>query len=271
MRLCATLQIRWRTDFRQNSTRRLFSQKKSNQPNHIHSPLDHYVVKNVGLITNITFNNRKSYHRELLAETEKLKYDQHWTPVSFRDKFACSLARFLRRIADMCFRSRYLHRAVVLETIAGVPGMVAGMVRHLRSLRRLQPEPWVMTLLEEAENERMHLMTWLEVCQPTPLQRLFIIVAQGGFFASFWMLYVLSPKLAHRFVGYLEEEACGSYTRMLQDIDAGVITNQAAPDLAKKYWNLPDDATLRDVVIVIRADESVHRDLNHTFSEQSSR
>ena len=36
--------------------------------------------------------------------------------------------------------------------------------------------------------------------------------------------------------------------------------------MAKKYWHLEDNATVRDVMMVIRADEAHHRDTNHTFA-----
>ena len=49
-----------------------------------------------------------------------------------------------------------LVRFIFLESIAGVPGMVAGMLRHLHSLRRLKRDNgWIETLLEESYNERM--------------------------------------------------------------------------------------------------------------------
>ena len=59
-------------------------------------------------------------------------------PRNFSDYFALSMTKFFRLIADTFFAKRYGHRAVVLETIAGVPGMVAGMVIHLRSLRHMK-------------------------------------------------------------------------------------------------------------------------------------
>jgi hypothetical protein len=43
----------------------------------------------------------------------------------------------------------------------------AGMIRHLRSLRTMKRDHgWIPTLLEEAENERMHLMTFIKIKQP---------------------------------------------------------------------------------------------------------
>ena len=44
--------------------------------------------------------------------------------------------------------------------------------------------------------------------------------------------------------------------------------NVAAPEIARRYWNLPADATLRDVVEVVRADEAHHRDVNHGFANE---
>lgn len=162
---------------------------------------------------------------------------------------------------------RYGCRAMMLETVAAVPGMVGGMLLHLKSLRKLQQSGgWIKALLEEAENERMHLMTMVELVQPKWYERLLVLTVQGIFFNSFFVLYVLSPKLAHRIVGYLEEEAIHSYTEFLKDIDSGAIENVPAPAIAIDYWRLPKDATLKDVITVIRADEAHHRDVNHFAS-----
>lgn len=136
----------------------------------------------------------------------------------------------------------------MLETVAAVPGMVGGMLLHLRSLRRFeQSGGWHRALLEEAENERMRLMTMVELVKPKWYERLLLLVLQGVFFNAFFVLYVLSPKVAHRFVGYLEEEATHSYTEYLKNIDNDKIENVAAPAIAIDYWRLPKDAKLKDV------------------------
>jgi ubiquinol oxidase len=122
---------------------------------------------------------------------------------------------------------------------------------------------WIRTLLEEAENERMHLMTFIKIAQPSAFERLAVLLAQWLFYVGFFLLYLLSSRTAHRVVGYFEEEAVLSYTLYLNEIDEGRSPNVAAPDIAKHYWKLPADATLRDVVIVVRADEAHHRDVNH--------
>ena len=193
----------------------------------------------------------------------------HYTPVGFGDRFALGAVKFLRFFADVFFHGRYGHRAVVLETVAAVPGMVGGMLTHLRSLRRFQDDRgWIHTLLDEAENERAHLMTFIEVSKPSRLERLLIIVAQGIFFNGFFVFYILWPRVAHRFVGYLEEEAVFSYTEYLADIDKGRAENVPAPQFAIDYWRLPPDARLRDVVIKVRLDEAGHRDVNHGFSDE---
>ncbi|KAI8928055.1 alternative oxidase-domain-containing protein [Entophlyctis helioformis] len=193
----------------------------------------------------------------------------HRLPVSPSDYAAIGTVKFLRFFSDVFFRRRYVHRAVVLETVAAVPGMVAGMLRHLTSLRRMRHDGgWISHLLHEAENERMHLMTWMKVCTPTVFERALILVTQGAFFNIYFAAYLFFPKTAHRMVGYLEEEAVVSYTHFLNEIDAGRIENGPAPEIAKTYWHLADDATLRDVVLAVRADESNHRDINHHFADR---
>lgn len=184
------------------------------------------------------------------------------------DHAALAMTKFFRAFADAFFAKRYGHRAVVLETIAGVPGMVGGMMNHLRSLRRMRDDGgWIETLLDEAENERMHLMTFVALYKPSAFERFLLILAQGAFFNYFFVLYLLSPRTAHRMIGYFEEEAVRSYTEFLAEIDGGRFENVAAPKIAIKYWSLAADARLRDVVIAVRNDEAGHRDVNHRFAD----
>ncbi|MDO9071705.1 MAG: alternative oxidase, partial [Rubrivivax sp.] len=164
---------------------------------------------------------------------------------------------------------RYGHRAIVLETVAAVPGMVGATATHLHCLRRMvDDDGWIRTLMEEAENERMHLMTFVEIARPTLLERGLIMVTQWVFYVGFFLLYLVSRRTAHRLVGYFEEEAVLSYTMYLAEIDAGRSPNVPAPALARRYWKLADDATLRDVVLVVRADEAHHRDVNHGLATE---
>ncbi|MFD1949919.1 alternative oxidase [Sphingomonas arantia] len=191
----------------------------------------------------------------------------HHEPHGFSDRFALGFTKLLRFSADTFFAKRYGHRAIVLETVAAVPGMVGAMFTHLRCLRWMRgDEGWIRTLMEEAENERMHLMTFIEIAKPTWFERMVILGVQGVFLVGFSTLYLLSSRTAHRVVGYFEEEAVTSYTLYLQEIDEGRSVNVPAPDIAKHYWKLPDNATLRDVVLVVRADEAHHRDVNHGFA-----
>jgi ubiquinol oxidase len=198
-----------------------------------------------------------------------LSLASHFTPDNFSDRTALWLTRVLRFFADRFFSKRYGHRAVVLETVAAVPGMVGGMLMHMRCLRRMEDDNgWVQTLLDEAQNERMHLMTFVAIAKPNWFERAIVLLAQGIFFNAFFLLYLLSPKTAHRLVGYFEEEAVVSYTAYLAEIDAGRLENVPAPQIAIDYWQLPANARLRDVVIAVRADEAEHRDVNHQFANQ---
>lgn len=221
-------------------------------------------------------------------------------PVTFSDRFAHGFVKFLRggfdivsgykpyHVPDSILNEKpvpverlrkegkilsdkqWLLRIIVLESFAGVPGMVGGTLRHLRSLRLLRRDGgWIHTLLEEAENERMHLLTFLTVSQPTLLTRFLVLGAQGVMYNLFFLLYLASPKTAHRFVGALEEEACRTYTHCISDIEKGLVPewdNRPAPQIAIDYWRLPQSATLLDVIRAVRADEATHRFVNHSLA-----
>jgi len=203
--------------------------------------------------------------KDLRAEAE---LQLHHQPRDFTDRLALRFVRFLRVFADAFFAKRYGHRAVVLETVAAVPGMVGGLLQHLKALRHIRDDQgWIRELLDEAENERMHLMTFIQIAKPTRLERLIIMVGQAIFYNFYFFLYLFAPRAAHRVVGYLEEEAVVSYTQYLAEIDAGRAENVPAPQIARDYWHLPAEATLRDVVLVIRADEAGHRDRNHQMAD----
>ena len=195
--------------------------------------------------------------------------DIHHAPVGMNDRIALGVVKTMRVFADRFFAKRYGHRAVVLETVAAVPGMVGGLLQHLRAIRHIRDDQgWIKELIEKADNERMHLMTFIQIAQPSRLERTLIMVAQAVFYNLYFFLYLLAPKTAHRVVGYLEEEAVISYTHYLEEIDSGRVENVPAPQIELKYWNLPSTARLRDVVIVVRADEAHHRDTNHHFANQ---
>ena len=186
--------------------------------------------------------------------------------------FAKSQTKFFRFFADTFFRKKYGQRALVLETIAGVPGMVGGMLTHLYSLRRLQKGNGtkIHELLAEAENERKHLMFFMEIVQPTKLERMIIIVAQFVFWHYYLCLYLVSPRTAHLTIAYFEEEAVRSYTDYISLIELGQIENVDAPQIAKDYYNMLPDAKLIDMIKYIREDERGHSVANFRYANESS-
>ena len=196
--------------------------------------------------------------------------NETFRPKSKSDRVALFLTMFFRIFADAFFSKRYGHRAVVLETIAGVPGMVAGMWTHLKSLRNMQQDEkgWIKELLDEAENERMHLMIFIEIAQPNKLERWLILAAQFCFWHFYFVLYVFFPATAHRMVGYFEEQAVISYTEYLNCIQNGEIENVCAPKIARDYYKLPATARLSEVVMAVRADEMGHSRANHRMATE---
>ncbi|KAK9821831.1 hypothetical protein WJX74_002160 [Apatococcus lobatus] len=176
---------------------------------------------------------------------------------------------------DKMTEKQWLRRILFLEAIAGVPGMVGGMMRHMRSLRSMKRDNgWIHTLLEEAENERMHLLTFLELKQPSVWMRLSVLLAQGVFFNFYLLAYIISPRLCHTAVGYLEEEAVRTYTHAIRDIDEGrnpEWADKEAPEIAVEYWQLGAGAKMRHLLLAVRADEASHNHVNHVFASMDFR
>lgn len=193
-------------------------------------------------------------------------------------------------VTNTMTEKKWITRFIFLESVAGVPGMVAGMLRHLKSIRRLKRDHgWyalstilyqrklinciciirIETLLEEAYNERMHLLTFLKLSEPGRSMRLMVLGSQCVFFTGFSIAYLLSPRICHRFVGYLEEEAVITYTKAITDLDSGLLPKweeTTVPDMAVKYWQMPEGKRdMRSLLLYVRADEAKHRDVNHTL------
>jgi ubiquinol oxidase len=192
----------------------------------------------------------------------------HYKTRCITDSIAYFVVKLLRLPMDLFFKKRYGHRAVVLESVAAVPGMVGATLQHLKLLRRLKSDDgkWIQELLSEAENERWHLIIFMHYAKPNWFERLLVLCAQGFVYNLYFLLYLFSSKTAHRFVGYLEEEAVISYTHYLDEIDSGKIINSPAPQVAIDYYGLEANAKLRDVVLKVRDDEVQHRDHNHGYA-----
>ena len=190
--------------------------------------------------------------------------------ITTSDRFAYGMTKFFRFIADTFFAKRYGHRAVVLETVAGVPGMVAGMLLHMKSLRKMKTGygPDIREMLAESENERMHLMFFIEIAKPNWFERLLVLIAQGVFFVFYLTLYIISNRTAHRMIAYFEEEAVRSYTEYLTVIESGYVKDMPAPKLAIDYYNLNDNAKLSDMIVKVREDEQHHSEVNHKYGDR---
>ena len=185
------------------------------------------------------------------------------------DAFALSMTKFFRIIADTFFAKRYGHRAVVLETVAGVPGMVAGVWMHFKSLRVMKAGygEQIREMLAEAENERMHLMFFIEIAKPNYFERFIVLFAQVIFGLFYLFMYIFFTRTAHRMIGYFEDEAVKSYTEYLDLVESGKVENIQAPKLAINYYKLGTDAKLSDLIRCVRADEEHHSETNHNYAD----
>ena len=129
--------------------------------------------------------------------------------VDITDSIAFTLTIMFRWFADTFFANRYGHRAVVLETVAGVPGMVAGVWMHFKSLRAMKAGygEQIREMLAEAENERMHLMFFIDIAKPNVVERFIVFSAQVVFGLFYLFMYIFFTRTAHRMIGYFEDEA----------------------------------------------------------------
>ncbi|KAG7661996.1 uncharacterized protein J8A68_004496 [[Candida] subhashii] len=168
--------------------------------------------------------------------------------------------------------SKWLTRVIFLESIAGIPGAAASFIRHLHSLRLLKRDKaWIESLMEEAYNERMHLLLFTKLGKTSWFTRSIMYVGQGIFANVFFLCYLVNPKFCHRFVGYLEEEAVSTYTHLLHELDTpGKLPKfeyVKIPEIAVSYYpDLHEKSTFRDLILRIRADEAKHREVNHTLA-----
>ena len=220
--------------------------------------------------------------RGLYSEEELDVKLTHVEPKTMSDKIAKAAVGVVRLCFDAVSmwnhgeitQAKVLRRVIFLETVAGIPGFVAAMSRHFKSLRTFSRDGGMLNMfLDEANNERMHLLSFVRMRDPGIGMRACVLGSQIVVGAGFFGLYAVAPSFCHRFVGYVEEEACHTYTTIIdlietvpEERDLSEWRTQLAPKIARGYWNLGEDGTVLDMMYAIRADEAEHRDVNHVCS-----
>lgn len=208
--------------------------------------------------------------------------DQKHQPVTTSDHIMSNIMKFMYVSFNTITGYRHENptaksiewRLIILESFAGVPGFLAAAFRHFYSLRTLKRDHGsIYTFLEEAENERMHLLVCLKMFKANRITKALVIAAQVSMTPFLMLVYTISPPAMHRFVGYLEETAVETYSNIIENCETpGTNLNREwsqleAPPIAKTYWNLPEDASWITCLKHILADEAHHRDVNHTFAD----
>ena len=97
----------------------------------------------------------------------------------------------------------------------------------------------------------MHLLTFVRMKDPNIFFRAAVVGGQVGFGATFLTAYSISPAFCHRMVGYVEEEACSTYTKLIKAIenapegsDLAAWKTELAPKIARAYWKLENGTVL---------------------------
>ena len=151
-----------------------------------------------------------------------------------RDRMAFNAVKGVRAFFDTITgwnsksmtKDMVMYRVIFLETIAAVPGFITAITRHFKSLRRMEKDGGLLHLfLEEASNEQMHLLSLIKMKDPGMFFRGSVVVSQFGFGSAFLGTYIMPPKFCHRFVGYVEEEACLTYTKIIDAIEGSELAS----------------------------------------------
>lgn len=194
---------------------------------------------------------------------------RHHVPDTVSDRVAYNLAIFVSwTVGNSFFQRRYGERAIILETVTAVPPMVVATLLHLKCLRgMLDDKGWVRTFMDEAENQRAHLMAFVELTRPNSWERFLIALAQGVFYNAYFLLYLISAQTAHRLAAYFAEQAVQGYSQYLAQIVSDARGAEAAPSMAIAYWGLTPNAEVRDMILAMLEDEAIHRDLHHAFAD----
>ncbi|RNF12860.1 GTPase activating protein of Rab-like GTPase [Trypanosoma rangeli] len=241
-------------------------------------------------------------------ESERLT---HHPPQRVSDHCCIYLVKLLRWLADKLFRERYLHRATMLKVVAPAPPLAGAMVNYFRMMLKKEDSAYVPRkgsfatetrgLLAQAESHASHVQILMQMTEITYVERVAAIFLQVVHFTVFVVLFLVSPRMAFRLMGYLGEESVVIWTHMINDIDFGKVSERAVPQAAIDYWGLhqlkhvkastadatkfagPDqglkevptgtqqqtsdaseeEVTLRDVMLLLRSDEMVWREACH--------
>eukprot|EP00887_Chlorella_sp_A99_P000819 scaffold5.g819.t1 len=149
-------------------------------------------------------------------------------------------------------------------------GAVAALANHASSVLRNRPDNgWVHTCLANAECARVHGGILAMAARPSLPMRVLGLALQVALFFQFLPIYLLSPSVFHAYCGYRAEEQMFNYSQALKLIDTGRFRRWRgahAPPLALSYYGLAPEASLRDALLRMRADEACIHHVDFTFA-----
>lgn len=190
-------------------------------------------------------------------------------PHTLGDYFSRAIVLVVFRLARMIFRDRYAQHALVLEAV--LASMLTAIAAHAQyaALRNFRADrEHIEELLGEASTEHLHVLVLKRVTTVEWYGKAAIWKMQFIYIPLFRLIYCLAPSFAHRLVAYTEERLAGIYADWLLHLLGGALENMPAPVVAIKYWELPEEATLIELLNVLIADTAKHRDRNHRIADK---
>ena len=212
------------------------------------------------------------------AEIEAIEIRKE-DPKGFSARYAYFSVWLLKKIFDtftlrpqhLMTEHKYVNRLILLNSISAVPGFMGAMCRHLKSLRTLKKDyGWINHLISEADNERMHLFMFLGMTTPSAILKVYLFGVQFMFSSLFFVSYMLSPRYCHKFMEYFQNQAVKTYTECIEAIDNGPLSKwktKPCSEEAAKYYELSSEATIRDMILAVRADAAISREIHRYYTE----
>lgn len=162
-------------------------------------------------------------------------------------------------------------RAMMLNCDGQATALSAVVIGHCRSMvRNTSDSGWVHTLAAEVECMRAQYAIWAALSPPSTMERIFDLMLTLNLLTQCCIVYLVAPSIIHAYQVYRAGEDLfwlGTTRHMLGRPGRLPTWEQAkAPGPAHAFYALPPDASFKDVLRRMMADEASLRAINHQLA-----
>jgi hypothetical protein len=213
---------------------------------------------------NVKFESLGSFSYIDTKELEDLS-DIDYKPVAIDvvDKILWQTTKFISRFVNWVFSyvGRDDYASLVYETMLAPNRNVSGILRRFPAF---QSQSKHADLMEFEENEKMHNYVWLDYVKPNVFVSIILLILNYSALQGQFIFSVIAPRTTKKWYTYLQYRTIKHYSRV---IETGKFQKQVLPESARQYWRLGPDATMHDLLLVIRADK-IHQSMNTAMTKE---